>query len=270
MFSKWVVCILSLFTIFGLHPELPDMAIQRKISRIVFVIHIGFSIFSTFYLAEIGLWLLWTGRKTQLVNEVFEYLFALIANWTFIIESCVKRKHQYRFWQLLQDINLRFAHRNITVSKTYLIKFFEYYAYYVLIIVLECTSFPQFNNIFLVIRIIGLFAIHRIFYYIFYLELIVFKLKTIEIGTKKMIASCNSEGFSEAHRNIFRFQQNSFLWLREYYQLVHRLIENINSNFGWSIAISIPYTFTSLLSQMNWRWSYRESISNNILVNGVN
>lgn len=269
MFSKRVVCFLTLFTAFGLHLELPHMNIQRKISHIVFVIYIGVSIFLTFYLTKVGLWLLWNRRITQMVNGIFEYLSALGTNWVFIIESYVQRRHQYQFWQLLEDIDHRFARRDTSVSKAYLIKFFENYAAYAVVVTVEYLNVPELksNDIFIVFRTLGLYAINRMFYYLFYMELIVFELKIIDNEVKQMVAAYSRENFLMARRNTFLFQQNRFLWLREYYQQVHRLNECINLTFGLSIGVSITHIFMSLLCQLNW--SHRANIPNISVAIGI-
>lgn len=256
MLSKWTISLLIYFTAMGLRPELPKFSLQRKISRLVHILYVCLAIVLTYYCFEIVKWLSATATKVEVINGMIQYFLGLLTYYIFIFEVFIQRKNQKRFWLLLQNVNQQhsFAQKNVIVMHSYFAKIVEYYlAFASLMYYFVHFRLSKFSLIWLAYNLLYFITLNQIFYCLFYMDLLLFKLKSIENSVKRMSESLNKYKYSSKFFGKF----TSFIWIRECYRLINEMNDCIQSNFGCSISAIIPYIFIVLLSQINW--SYRSA-----------
>lgn len=255
MFSKWVLCVLWFFTLFGVRPELPNMVLQQKISHITFLFSIVCTASLTVCSINVKTWLMKFLRTMHIVNGLSQYCFGLITIWTFIIQSIIQRKSQQKFWEIFLHIEQHFVQRNQIVLKIYLVKIFEFYLFFIFLTIFEFVSYPKefLSEVLFAYRILSIIIINQSFYCHFYMELLVFELKTVENEAKDMFESNKNERLYMLNKTA-SFKRKRFTRLREYYQLIFELNECVNINFGWSVTFFILYGFFSLLCVLNWNY----------------
>lgn len=104
---------------------------------------------------------------------------------------------------------------------------------------------------------------HRIFYYLFYLDLLRNELKTIVNKVKKMVRSLKIPKIYRKKKTFKKFEQNRLKWIREYYKLIYEMNECLNSVLGWSNLVTILFSFALILTDLNryyWIWYNKEHI----------
>lgn len=87
---------------------------------------------------------------------------------------------------------------------------------------------------------------NRVFYFLFYIELIKYELKIIEKESGDKSSSDRNE--TEI------FSRRRFLWLREHYQTIYEIKEYVNSKFSWSNTATVMYSFNLVLTDVNWMY----------------
>lgn len=254
MLSKWIVYALVLFNLCGFYTEFFKTAIHRKISNVAFVFHIVLALFLTVFSIQIQIWMDSHIKKLDMINGFCQYVCSLIAHWTIIAESYIQRKNQQEFWQLLQNIDCHHAQHNQIKPNSYFFKLLEYFSFY---FVLTIYFFDDIQNdgVFCAVNILLLLCQNRLFYYLFYMELINFELKFIVNEIRRTFEGLEEEGFCK-NTNLKCFEQMRLKWLREYYQLIHALSGCVNSVFGWSNFATVVYTFVFLVTEINWTYKH--------------
>lgn len=261
MFSKWVVCVLTFFTINGYHSELWPTSTHRKMAPVIFLMHFILGILMTYYLFEFMLWMNVNLKKLNMINEVIEYSIAVMTYWAIIIESYVKRKTQRKFWEYVRAIDQNYAQHNAIILQSYLYKFFEYSTFYFSALTFFMIKVNNFSNISAPILIARWLLLEtcsiRLTYYLFYLELMQFELKVIE---KEVLEMSKSNIYRVRNSQIKQFERHRLMWLRKYYKVVHELVSCVNSVFGWSSPLTFLANFNFLLTDLNWGYYHRLKI----------
>lgn len=254
MFSKSIIFIVMFFTALGFRPELPKMITHRKISHVFYIIYIGLAIVLSCYWVKTKKWLSSSLFKMEVINGMAHYFCALFTYWTFIIETFIQREHQGHFWMLLQNADQHFIQTSTGILYTYpyIAKLVEYYVFYICVLLyflyLQQT---HISDIFFVYNILYFMTLSQIFYCLFYLETLLFKLKNIKNEVKQL---CTLLGENHYERPKINSTLESFVRLREHYHLLNEMNDTIQSNFGCSISAIIPYGFLVLLCQINWSY----------------
>lgn len=248
-FPKWITYLLKYFVIWGFHPEIS--AHHRKIS-ILFVIHVVLACFLTGSMISFIVHSnLTTESCLNLVNDWIQYVSALIAYWIIILEAYIQRAYQRKFWIVYQNIDLYSFKRLIPNLRNYRLKFLEYFVIFLMIqirligyfITLEQEAFSFLFTYFMVVKMYQ----SRVFYYIFYLELIKDELISIEKKLKTIVSISDC--------SVHDVSRNWFKELREYYKSVYEMVNCINEIFGWSQFITILFCFHLPMTDLNWAYS---------------
>lgn len=249
-FPKYIVVILLFFAVCGFQPEQPIFTSHKALFAIsMFQIYNIIAFLSHF--PDIYAWMNEKFSKLDMTNEMVQHIIALLAYSVICIESVIKRKTQRRFWRLYEDLlQYHSIHHAEEILRNYALKFTEYFLFcsssfaYALIATNEDYNFSYNIPYFLAyLSIMGICQI-RLFYYLFYLELIKAELKAIE----KEIESDIDESFE---------LPSKWELTRKYCKSIHELCECLNSVFGWSNLLSVLAIFLFLLTDTNWVYYYR-------------
>lgn len=182
---------------------------------------------------------------------------ALVTYWTIIIESYAQRKIQEQFWHIFKQIDTRFHRHKNLLMKSYFLKFFEFLVVFSIIQVALDNYFTMFHNhivcyLFAYVVLVKMYQF-RVFYYLFYIEIINSELKVIEKGIK--FISKISRSYCP-WLSSDKYPVNSVKCLREYFRLIYELSVCINSVFGLSQFATILCCFYFVLTDLNWAYSY--------------
>ncbi|XP_031623086.1 uncharacterized protein LOC116340633 [Contarinia nasturtii] len=93
---------------------------------------------------------------------------------------------------------------------------------------------------------------YRVFYYIFFLELIKFELKMIKSELNQRTKNHSSIRNSWCHSAVNSVNENNIKRINAYCQLVNELSGCMNSTFGLSNFATILYCFHMPLTDANW------------------
>lgn len=90
----------------------------------------------------------------------------------------------------------------------------------------------------------------RVFYYIFYVQLIRHELSLIVDMTKEtMDIACDE---TKQTPKIDRIVCNRIKLIRNKFDLVYEMSDHINEVFGWSHFANVLYCFLLLVTDLNW------------------
>lgn len=260
MFPRRIIVLLRFFDAWGYCTEFPIAKKYSRATLFIFLLHITLATMSFFIFAYLQYWNMTINHYEMhlIVNQVFHFSSILLTYYTIITESYTQRKVQRQFWQFVRQIDDRFhRHKCFTVS-SYLFECTEFLVVFSLIQIKISGYFATFNgayrSVYYVLAYIPVVKmyLHRVFYYLFYVELVNFELKAIKDEVKAV---------HDVMRNDFLWVRGStdfpiqnIKWARNYYCLIHRLSLCLNSMFGWSQFATILCCFYFLLTDLNWAY----------------
>lgn len=180
------------------------------------------------------------------VNTYIQLLSALSSYWMIIIESYLQKEAQRKLWKIFEGIPKIFEQRKRPNLFSYFIKFTEYLVVFTAIQIALVIYFILFFGGFFHYQIAYFILVKmyqtRIFYYVFYLELVKHELKTILNDLKCRIVS---------HQSVCSKDLKS---AREYYQSICEIVHCINQIFGWSHFVTILFCVHLPLTDLNWAY----------------
>lgn len=199
-----------------------------------------------------------------LVNDGVKLGAALLVYWLSIIESCLKRATNMRFWQRFNLIDERYySHcglyiRNFLSSMIVcsLIATFFYLEYLVRVILPTIVDkyFILYLYYWLSYTISGLVYLNRLHYYLFHVKLLAHELETIDREVvevvrvyRKQIICINQKKNSA----LTNFHRTRFKWIREYYQMISEMTWLMNQMFAFSNFPTILLPFQIILADAN-------------------
>lgn len=103
--------------------------------------------------------------------------------------------------------------------------------------------------------ILSILFLNRVFFYLFYMELIKYELCNIERETKEMAqmyrnkccgANCKKKSFMND------FEKKRFLWIREYFQSIYQMCNFLNEFLTYSTAATIFFSFQFIATDILW------------------
>lgn len=97
--------------------------------------------------------------------------------------------------------------------------------------------------------------INRIFYYLFYLELIKYELRMIENEIKEVVRVYRNKRrrFANGKDVLFiKFEKKRFKWIREYFQSTYDLCHSFNHFLQISNVAAIPLMFQLIITDVIW------------------
>lgn len=250
MFARRVVLILKFFDFCGFFTEYSYSNRYQQVIYIVFILHIFFAVYFTFFLRCV----LFSIRSLKLldsINEFVQYQSSLHSYYILIIESFVHRKKQRFFWKIYKKIEDRSNFK----CRLYSLKLIEFF---VVLFVTNTICLYLSNietHVWLGYTILNAINNIRLFYYIFYLELIRLELKCIEKTIKEMIELSRFSIVYYQHRNIY------FKKIRDYYAITCELIDHLNEIFGLSNFSTMIYHFFYLFTILNYAYLHFDDYS---------
>lgn len=244
MFSKWIRFLLKFFDICGFYTEIHSLK-GSKGNGTIFLLHIFWAFAATITVITFSMsTLALSGVLPYMVNNTLQNLSGAFIYWIIIFESFTQRKIQQKFWHIYQcihtDQNHKLRHRNFQI---YLIKLITYFSAILPINFYLMYYFLSFVENFFLFRFSYAFFVimyqSRIFYYLFYLELIKHELMAIESALKDG-ASVGREEMKTVHKH---------------YSQICELNDCINQIFGWSNFVAVLYCFELPLTDANWAYT---------------
>lgn len=241
MFSIWIKLLLRFFDICGFCTEF-----QRRNSKWnrycdfhIFLCHIFCAFTLTTFAIQFSMQpLVLNDVLPSTVNNVLQNTVGMFVYWTIIIESYSIRTIQKRFWRLYERVRTSRSNCNDLWLRNYSIKLIEYSVTVLPILLYHMFFFINFVGNFFFFRLGYLFSTamyqYRVFYYLFYLEIIKYELKCIRF--KLHIVSPDGIKCDSMTSNDLKF-------INQYYHWIHELSECINQIFGYSHFATILFCF---------------------------
>lgn len=177
-----------------------------------------------------------------ILNFAFFYIFLLINYWTIIIESYFSKRAQERFWQIhdLNDVSKDFGQRN-SMKRKYLYKYFLHIFLVIAIFFVSSRDKNTSESAIMTYYVLLFICNNRLYYFLFYLEVIKFELEQIKIALRKTFQI-------DCHDKYLRFLKI----VRHDYQRIYELCSCMNTFFGWSQFTTILISFYTLLTYFNF------------------
>lgn len=252
MFSKWIRLLLNVFDICGFRTEIESLPGTSKTSDRIFVLHIFWALATIVIVIAFSL-------RTRALNGVLPYTVnttlhnfcGVFTYWVVIIESFAQRNIQQKFWHIYWCIHAddNCLPHGKSYFKVYLIKTILYFAAVVPIDCYLMYYFLSFVENYFLFRLAYLFFVilyqTRIFYYLFYVELIKYELIGIKNAIKNIAPAPNDRGGKAKPMKL----------VYKHYSQICELNDCINHIFGWSNFVTILYCFGLLLTDANWAYS---------------
>lgn len=239
MFPKRIKYLLTIFDLCGFYTETSSIPGKNEFNILLF--HISLAILLTIFIFLFATQPRFVSDASfNMVNNLVQFISALITYWMIVIESFYQRKYQRRFWQIYWEQK----HASKPNIRIYLFIFIEYTFLFTAIQLILMHYFSVIHGVFVYFLFTAFVYIkfyqYRIFYYIFYMKLVQENLRLLEIqfNVEKQGNSMNK------HFNL----------IRKNYQRVHEMISCLNHTFGWSQFFTILFSFHILLTELNWSY----------------
>lgn len=254
MFSKFVIFLLKFFDLCGFQTESARVIGSRNRAICIFVIHCGCAFALTYFVFGYASEPILLGEVLPyFVNEILQILNGMLTHWVIIIESFIQRGIQKKFWDIYQKIDKNRVKCKKSLLRAYKMKFIEFFSVVTIIQTIFMCYFTHYVGNYYFFRIAYLVSQtvyhYRVFYYLFYVELIKFELQAIETELRT-IAKITQR--NEIDSNPENFNANSLKMINAHCQLILQLNECINKIFGWSNFITVTYCFHMPLTDFNW------------------
>lgn len=252
MFSKWIRYLLKCFDLCGFYTETNP---NGKANLKIFIVHILMSSYFTcatiFFMMEPSAS---TDSSLDIVNNWIQFMSAVLTYWIIIIESYFRRSYKRRFWIIYGEIRqCRYKFRcrpENPNSKFYFFLLFEYFVCFSIIQLILWNFFISFVGNFIYFNISYIILVkmyqNRLFYCLFYLNLIKYELNSAE-AELKFIVTISRNNFEELDLSCLKP-------IREYYRLMYEMVRCINEVFGWSQVATILFSFYLPLTDLNWAY----------------
>lgn len=270
MYPKWIFYFSRYFDLLGFCTGVSAKSLQHpKSVHFIFMFHIVqitiLTVQAIEFLTRAGS----SGNnKLGTINDDLKNITTLLIYWSSIFELYLKRDTQKEFWRRFNEIDEHYcSHRRF-----FLRDFVFHTLFRILIIAAVLTEYSvrvvftkYFNVIFvefwIVFIVLTMFSLNRLFYYLFYIELILYELKMIEREVNEVVRVNRMKLKSrlEVHK-VKKFHRMRFEWIRQYYQLMWEMTLYVNEVFAWSNLPTILLPFQYILGDANWTiWRFHNS-----------
>lgn len=268
MFSKFIILLLKFFDFCGFHTETPFFGSKNQ-TVYISLVHCVCAIALTYFVFAHSTEPIILGEVLPyLVNEILQIMNGMLTHWTIIIESYVQRDTQKQFWKIFRYIEQHHVKCKKSFLHTYKIKFIEFFSVVTIIQIIFTCYFTHYVGNYYFFRFAYLVSQivyqYRVFYYLFYLDLIAFELNIIK-KELKMVAS-------RTHGHYYPMESINSNLLKEVNadcQRVFELIKCLNQIFGWSNFTTVLYCFHLPLTDSNWAvWELHQRTT--VYITGIN
>lgn len=250
MFPKWIRILLKYFDLCGFYTET-----SRNHQRTTFSILAVHIFMACFFTCSIILFMNQPNSNTDtslnLVNNSIQYVSAVTAYWAIILESYFQRGSQRQFWIIYDQISEQNFRQSVPDFRKYLIIFSEYLFVFSFIQMLLTQYFFVFVGNYIYFNVTYIIVVkmyqNRIFYYLFFLELVKHELESIQREMNGIVAISKCKNFRY-------LEQNCLKRIREHYKLVYEMVNCVNEVFGWSQFTTILFALYLPLTDLNWAY----------------
>lgn len=252
MFSKSVVALLKFFDLCGFQTGIAKIMHSKERRKCIFALHCVCAFTLSYFVVGYASEPILLGEVLPyFVNEIFQILNGMSTHWVIIIESYARRNIQQKFWNTYKYIDQHHVKCKKSLLRTYKIKFIEFFSVVTIIQIIFMCYFTHYVGNYYFFRfsyLVSQIVYHyRVFYYLFYLELIEFELKTIKIELETIAKITQRNDSNDENFNV-----NCLKKIQNHYQLIFELTEFLNQIFGWSNFATILYCFHLPLTDLNW------------------
>lgn len=234
MFPKWVQCTLKYYSLFSFHFIRTVTIGGNRITRLICLFHIGLCTWCSFgstFADELETLM----ERLDALNFLLYYITSALTYTLIIYESCSNRSIENEFWKIYSRINNEFCRQKNVENRCNLIISAALCAIDVFIAILSIAGEHTTSSAYLMRHHIFLIIwSNRILFYLLHLNVIDLQLRKSEAGINE----------------IQRLEL--FKWIRDYYELVHEMSDQVNVIFGWSHLASILLNFHSVLTFVNF------------------
>lgn len=246
------------FDLWGLRSEFNTAPNYRKNIRFasVFQFLLGFLVS--------GLLIIYLRRTTNdplgTLNDVMKHGGNLFVYWLTLIELCTKQSIRRKFWQIFNQIDCLYCNHQHFTLQNYLRKFhlclFSYAMSFLLYLyVIVCHTGMQFIYFWFTHFILSILYFNRVFYYLFFLQLIAYELQNVESEVKEMVQMYRNKCVASdkiKRSSLCDFKRKQFIWIREYFQSIYKLCECLNEFLTYSNAAIILFSFQFIATDALW------------------
>lgn len=249
MFSKYILCLLYNFNLWGFCTELTELRMNQAWTRLIF----GAQIISSCLLCAFACITLNQNHHKgadflSISNDVFKISGVVISCWLVLIESYFKRSIQRKFWKIFRQI--RDSSNRSDHQLTFGNYFIKFGLFLIVVAGIEIYMFNELASVisgwilFFAFSYFSLLIMQdlRIFHYLFFVHLLDHQLHGVELEMKLMADDSQSAIIS----------RERFKWIRIYYDLIYELSNCMNEVFGWSNIATILCLFLRLVVDLNW------------------
>lgn len=270
MSSKWQLFLFRYFDIFSFCTEYLPTKRYSQFVQCTFAFHIASATITT------GSIILYMNRPMLddlgKANDMVKFVCGLLVYWISIFEMYSSRSAQQRFWQRINDIDRQCCSHRSLIQSGYLLKVLFLHT---TILYIFCNHLRKvfvcgvdYLYFFYSYDLILFIFLNRVFYYLFFVELIKHELGTIENELKimkRLRCDRNASNYQRLYWKRFQshrhFEYERFKWIRVYYRLIHGISLHLNETFGWSNGLTILYAFQLTLTDVNWfYWKWYNNV----------
>lgn len=263
MFPRWLNKLMWYFDLWGLPTEFHVTSNDHRIIRLAtaFQYLLGFVI-------TISL-IIYLQRPIDdplgTLNDVVKHGGIVIVYWLALIELSTKKSIRQKFWQTLHGIDCSYCcHRDFSL-RNYIIRFNFCLLFYTISFLIYLQGLvSQTGTDFLYFWfshfISSILYFNRVFFYLFYLELIIYELCNVECEVKQLVEMYRKteNELSVTGGKYRKFSQDierkRFVRIREYFRSICIMCNCLNEFLTYSNAAMILFSFQFIVTDVLWMY----------------
>lgn len=246
MLSKQIQFVLKYFDACGFNSGQSKLSNSQRAVYITNTTHILMAIFFSLFKIRMIVMLFSAHRFAFAINFILQYSAALYTYWCIILDSNLQDREHRQFWKFVQLIDQLYNPQNDFSFTCCILKFF--FCFFIsAVAILMALVIGNSSDIEVVFMYIFLIKISeaRIFYCILCVEILRFKLNTID----------------NALTDLRQFKS-----IREYYYCVYEIASLLNDVFGVSQVAAILFCFYFFLADVNWLYIHFTNQSTMLII----
>lgn len=196
-------------------------------------------------------------NELNLLNYSVKLGGGLLVYWLSLIELCLKRETNVKFWRKYNVIDRRYCSHQTFYMRSFLslmvmlmvIPFITFLEYLLRVILVVATE--MFLHYWMIYFTLYLVYLNRLQYYLFYVELMAHELKMIDREVQEVVRVNQERIFNVNQKKRCTLTGFHEKRLREYYQLIWEMTSLVNQKFSFSNFPTVLLSFQFLLADTN-------------------
>lgn len=246
------------FDLWGLPTEFHTSSNAHKVIRLAtafqYLLGISVTVLVTIYLQRP------INDPLGTLNDVIKHGGNVVVYWLALIELSTKQPIRQKFWQTLHKVDRSYCcHRDFSL-RNYIMRFNYCFLLYTISFLIYLQGLvsqtgTHFLYFWFAHFILSILYLNRVFFYLFYLELIRYELRNVECEVKKLAqmyrkkSSLTGTKYSNFSQDIERMR---FVRIREYFQSICKLCNCLNKFLTYSNAAMILFSFQFIITDALW------------------